>query len=310
MARKTITLILQRADRKLWDGGPVRLEVTDVCRVPLKVLFNQRLKAKSHTILMELDLHFDAGQVYGISVDAAKHRSAWQLINRRTFLRQQGTQEVEVADSVVRLMLAPRRTSSPDLDAGYDLLRARGSPLVADSTGIPWQTFRDLEVPAKMALMNIEAKLRDTRINGISLLSYVEGARYVAVDRLFLFVRSELKQIVEDSAEFASAPGHGAPDDTPMPLPAHPDSWKHRRFGAGNVQLSFSRAAERLPGSGEKQVFSIDTDIDLAKGVAHVCEWMDNHVLHPGQKTDQSQVYCLLFSQGILPEYTLAPLSA
>jgi hypothetical protein len=307
MAKKTITLILQGADRKLWDGGPARLQVTDVS-AGLKLLLNQRLKAESHTVLIDLDLHFDAGQVYGISVDAPKHRTAWQLVNRRTFLRQQGMQELEVAESVMRLMLVPRRTSSVDLDSGYDLLRARGSPLAADNTGITRQDFLDLEAPAKMAALNLEAKLRDTRINGVSLLSFVEGARYVAVDWLFLFVRSELKQLVEDSAEFASAPGHGAPHNTPVALPAHPDSWKHRRFGAGNIQLSFSSAAEAMPGNPAKQVFSIDTDIDLAQGIAHVAEWLDNHAVHPGQKTDQTHVYSLLFSQGILPDYTLEPL--
>lgn len=160
-----------------------------------------------------------------------------------------------------------------------------------------------------MALLNIEAKLRDTRVDGVSLLSFVEGVRYVAVDRLFLFVRSELKQLVEDASEFASAPGHDAPEGTPVALPAHRDSWKHRRFGAGNLQLSFSKTSEPLPGHPGKQVFSVDADIDLEKGLLHVFEWLDNKLLHPKKKTDQTQVYALLFSQGIIPNYTLDPLA-
>jgi hypothetical protein len=41
----------------------------------------------------------------------------------------------------------------------------------------------------------------------------------------------------------------------------------------------------------------------------HVFEWLDNKLLHPDQKTDQAQVYALLFSQGIIPNYTLDTLA-
>lgn len=310
MANKTVTLILLQADRELWTGEGARLQVTDVSRSPLKILFNEKLKPGSNTILINLDLLFDAGQVYGISVDAKKHRSAWQLINRRTFLRQTGGVEVEVKDHIMRLMLVPRQPSSSDLDGGYKLLLDRGSPLVAANTGLTEAAYLDLVGAAKMAFLNIEAKLRSTRLDGVPLLSFVEGVRHVAVDRLFLFMRSELKQLVEDASDFASAPGHGAPDNTPVALPAHPDSWKHRRFGAGNLQLSFSKTSEPLPGNPGKQVFSVDADIDLEKGLLHVFEWLDNKLLHPEQKTDQTQVYALLFSQGIIPDYTLNPLAS
>jgi hypothetical protein len=145
MAEKTVTLILLQADRQLWAGEPARLQVTDVSRPQLKVLFNERLQPNSSTVLINLDLLFDAGQVYGISVDVKKHRSAWQLIHRRTFLRQQGTTEVEVKDTVMRLMLVPHRPSSSDLDQGYERLRDRGSPMVADTTGLSQALYRQLE---------------------------------------------------------------------------------------------------------------------------------------------------------------------
>jgi hypothetical protein len=309
MAEKTMTLILLRADRELWDGVPARLKVTDVSRSDLKVLYNKPLAPGSHTVLMNLDLLFNAGQVYGITVGAKRHRSAWQLINRRTFIRQQGGVEVEVKDSFLRLMLVPRKATSSDLDAGYDRLRERGSPMVAEKTGLSREHYLDLKPAAKMALLNIEAKLRETRHNGIPLLSFVEAVRYVKVDRVFLFMRAELKELIESSSEFAGAPGHEAPDDTPVELPAHPDSWKHQRFGAGNLQLSFSKNAEALPANPDRQVFSVDADIDLERGLGHVFEWLDNQLLHPGKKTDQTQVYSLLFSQGILTDYRLDPLS-
>lgn len=306
MSEKTLTLILLRSDRELWDGGSARLQVTDVNRAPLKILLDQRLAAGSHTVQMNLDLLFDAGQSYGISVDAPKHRSAWQLINRRTFIREEGGSEAEVKESFMRLMLVPNKPSSSSLDSGYDRLLDRGSPVVAASTGITRQAYQEIKPQAKMALLNIEAKLRETRLNGASLLSFVEAVRLADVDRLFLFMRSDLKEAIENSPQFASAPGHGAPSNTPVVLPAHPDSWKHRRFGAGNLQLSFSKAAEPLPGNADKRVFSVDADMDLAEGIGHVFEWLDNHF---GKKTtDQTLIYALLFSQGIIPDYTLDPI--
>src|SRR5215213_7940352 len=183
MAEKTVTLILLQADRQLWTGEGARLQVTDVSRSKLKILYNEPLEPGSHTILMNLDLHFDAGQVYGISVDAKKHRSAWQLINRRTFLRQTGGGEVEAKDHIMRLMLVPRQASSSDLDDGYRRLLDRGSPVVAATTGLTEAAYLDLKGAAKMALLNIEAKLRGTRVGGVPLLSFVEAVRYVAVDR-------------------------------------------------------------------------------------------------------------------------------
>lgn len=309
MAEKNVTLILLQADRKLWAGKGARLQVTDVTRKELRVLHNQPLQPKSHTVLIELDLLFDAGQVYGISVEAKGHRTAWQLINRRTFLRQTGGTEVEVKDHILRLMLAPRKTSSSDLDGGYRHLLDRGSPMIADGTGLNESAYLNLKDIPKMALLNIEAKLRGTRVGGVPLISFVEGVRHVAVDRLFLFMRSEVKQLIEDSPDFASAPGHGVPENTPIDLPAHPDSWKHKRFGAGNLQLSFSKTSAPMPGNPTKQVFSVDADVDLEKGLLHVFEWLDNKLLHPDKKTDQTQVYSLLFSQGIIPGYTLNPLT-
>jgi hypothetical protein len=300
---KAITLIILGADRKLWSGEPVRLQVRDM-RQGLKVLHDKPLAAGSHTILINLNLLFDAGQVYGISIDAADHRSAWQLIKRRSFVREEAGSEIEVSGLTMRLMLVPKKPTSADIDSGYDLLAAAGSPLVSAKTGLSKSKYLKLEPANKMAMLNIDAKLRATRINDAPLLSFVEGLSHVAVDRLFLFMRSELKQLVENSAQFASAPGHKAPKD-PEGLPAHPDSWKHVRFGAGNLQLSFARAAEPSPGNAATPVFSVDADIDLERGLLHVAEWLDNKV-GKIRKTDQTLVYALLFSQGIIPAYTLS----
>ncbi|MFI5225014.1 MAG: hypothetical protein ACHQX3_12365, partial [Nitrospirales bacterium] len=125
------------------------------------------------------------------------------------------------------------------------------------------EEYLAMSVPRQMALQNLEAKLRQTSIPGGPLLSYVRAVRHVAADRVFIFVKASLKQLVELSPDFASARGHASPDDAPIPLPAHPDSWKHRGFGAGNLQLSFARISETLPSDTGQQVFSVDADIDL-----------------------------------------------
>ncbi|MBA3767704.1 MAG: hypothetical protein H0W99_12100 [Acidobacteria bacterium] len=73
MAEKTITLGLLKADRQPWDGGSVRLIVTHVNRSPLKVIFDKNIADPKMT-LMNLDLFFNAGQVYGIHVEQEDHR--------------------------------------------------------------------------------------------------------------------------------------------------------------------------------------------------------------------------------------------
>ena len=303
---KTISLILHRADRKAWNGGPTTIEVTDLTK-GLKILKTHKTAAGSDHIDVKLDLPFDASQVYAISVDAEKHRAAWQLINRRSFLQDEGGTKIEVDLITRRLILIPNNPSSSDLDAGYNKLRSIGSPTVAPSTGLTAKAYNSLDGASNMAFLNLDAKLGSTRFSGVSALSFVEGVGGVKADRLYVFTRSELKQLVKASADFAGAKGHKAiPKDTLVELPGHPDSWKHRVFGAGNLQLSFSAETMPLPPDKAKHVFSVDADIDLEQGLNHVGEWLKNKF--SSKKTDQTLVYALLFSQGITPAYTLNPL--
>jgi hypothetical protein len=41
--------------------------------------------------------------------------------------------------------------------------------------------------------------------------------------------------------------------------------------------------------------------------LAHAKEWLENNVFRPGHKTNQALVYAQLYTQGILPRYTLDP---
>jgi hypothetical protein len=303
MPNKKVTIIVYGADRNLWAGDPCHLTITDVNDGTLMVLMNRNIRGT--TIEVDLNVPFDAGQIYGIQVKAAGHRPAWQLVRRRSFLREEGGREIERPDTILRLMLVPDHPKSEDVANGFQELARRGSRL-SNVWTLP-EPYSDLETRRQMALLNIEAKLRETYVGSSSLISFVTGLRGIDPDRLFILVNSELKAIVERSRDFAGAPGHGAPGEH-AGVPAHPDSWKSTLFGAGNVQLSFSAETEPWPKEGKntQSCYSVDVDIDLERGLAHVGEWLDNNVVHRDKKTDQTLVYALLYSQGILPCYTLS----
>lgn len=304
MTEKRLTVILYGCDRNLWRGGSLGIRVSDVFAAGGPRPLYEGTSDES-TLELRLALPFDAGQVYGITFSAPKHRPAWQFIRRRDFIRP--VDSVEGDDLILRLMLVPDSPGTSDLPEGFDRLRQAASPFAAPKTGVDQKTFKALDVAAQMACLNIEAKLRETVLDGAPLLTFVRGVRHVAVDRAFVFFDAGLKARMPRSSEFAAAPGHGAPANL-ADLPGHPDSWKHTRFAEGNVQLSFSKDAMPLPGGdAASMVHSADVDIDLGRGLAHAKEWLVNNVFKPGHKTNQALVYALLYAQGILPRYVLDP---
>jgi hypothetical protein len=306
MIDKRLTVVLYGSDRNLWSGGPLQIRVTDVF-APSGPRELYRGETPESTLELRLGLPFDAGQVYGITFFAPDHRPAWQLVRRADFIRM--PQEIEGDDLILRLMLVPDSPGSTDLPKGLDRLAESASPFAAVGSGIDTVRFAACAPAAKMAFLNIEAKLRETIIAGAPLLSFVRGVRHVAADRVFLFFDAALKARMSRAIDFAGAPGHAAPKGL-VHLGAHPDSWKHTRFAEGNVQLSFARDAQPFPDGAAALVHSADVDIDLGRGPAHATEWLVNNVFRPGHKTDQTLVYGLLFAQGILPYYTLAPAAA
>lgn len=307
MTEKRITVILYGSDRNLWAGGPLQIRVSDLFASGGPKLLSSG-KTDAATVELRLQLPFDAGQLYGLTFSAPRHRPAWQIVRRLDFIRTRD--QVEGDDIVLRLMLVPDSPGTTDVPGGLERLVQIASPFAAPGTGIDAAGFERLDVAAKMAFLNIEAKLRETVIDGAPLISFVRGVRHVAVDRAFLLFDSALKPRMLRAIDFAGAPGHGAPQE-PAGLPDHPDSWKHTRFAEGNVQLSFSAEAVPFPGGGSASlVHSADVDIDLGRGLAHAKEWLENNVFKPGHKTSQALVYALLYAQGILPKYTLDPVAA
>ena len=303
MSDKRMTVVLYGCDRNVWRGGPIDVRISDIFAAGgPRPLYEGR--SEEATIDMRLQLPFDAGQVYGFTFSAPGHRPAWQLVRRVDFIRP--GERVEADDVILRLMLMPDVPGTTDLPKAFARIQQIGSPFAAPGSGIPPEAFEELTDPAKMAFLNIEAKLRETSIDGSPLMSFVRGVSHVAVDRVFVRFDPGLKARMARATEFASAPGHAAPKRLPD-LPDHPDSWKHVRFAEGNIQLSFSKDAAS---GGSSPVHSADVDIDLGRGLAHAKEWLENNVFRPGHKTNQALVYAQLYSQGILPRYTLDPAPA
>lgn len=302
MNEKRLTVILYGCDRNIWRGGPLELRISDVFAAGgPRLLYEGR--SEDATIELRLQLPFDAGQVYGFTFSASGHRPAWQLVRRLDFIRSAG--QVEADDVILRLMLVPDSPGTTDLPQSFERLQQIASPFAVSGTGITAEVYQELDVAAKMAFLNVEAKLRETSIDGSPLMSFVKGVTHVAVDRVFLLFDPELKSRMPRAGDFAGAPGHAAPKRLPH-LPDHPDSWKHVRFSEGNIQLSFSKDAEPI-GSVPSKVHSADVDIDLGRGLAHAKEWLENNVFKPGHKTNQALVYAQLYAQGIIPRYMLDP---
>ena len=153
---------------------------------------------------------------------------------------------MERDDLILRLMLVPDKPGTTDVTNGFARLAEIASPFAVKPGGIDVAAFQALDVAAKMAFLNVEAKLRETIIDGAPLISFVRAVRHVAVDRVFVAFDAGLKARMQPSIEFAAAPGHGAPKG--LNLPAHPDSWKHTRFADRErpvVVLGRGRAARR-----------------------------------------------------------------
>jgi hypothetical protein len=300
---KRVTAILYGCDRELWRRGPLQVRVADLfAQGRSQIVWEGR--TREPIVELRLQLPFDGGQVYGLTFSAPRHRPGWQLLRRVDFIRS--AEQAERDDIILRLMLVPDKPGVSDVSNGFRRLEQAASPFAATGSGVDAATFASLDVAAQMVFLNVDAKLRETVIDGAPLMSFVRGVRHVAVDRVFLLFDASLKPRMPRAVDFAGAAGHGQPGAFPD-LPAHPDSWKHTRFAEGNVQLSFSKDAAPMPGGGAAAplVHSADVDIDLGRGLAHAREWLENNVFKPGHKTNQALVYALLYAQGLLPHYVL-----
>ena len=311
-----INLDLRGADRQPWQSGRVTLILrrfdmggfTDEW-FPTPQGARDRLVCANNWFPLELhrDLAFSRGEVYDLIATAADHhQNNWQL-TRRSFDRTGGRTALDL-----QIILIPKRPpSSPDLHNGFNQLAALNSPLVVGTNGLSSAQYGNLDMRKKMALLNLEAKLRATEIDGSHLIDSVTGLQVfpgppsspaVEPDRIYVTMDSAVKDALEDpylreAAQFESAEaGHSARHG----LVAHPHGWKQRTFPRGNLHLSFS--ARPINNNSE---YSVDVDIDLERGNRHFGEVVTN--VATGHQTNQAIVYSLLYTQGIVTAYTLDP---
>ena len=309
MTEKRVTVILYGSDRNLWSGGPLQIRVADLFAAGGPKVLSQG-KTEASTVELRLELPFDAGQVYGLTFSAPRHRPAWQLVRRLDFIRT--PEKVEGDDLILRLMLVPDSPGTTDLAEGLERLKQIASPFAAPGTGTRCRQGSSRSTSAaKMAFLNIEAKLRETVIDGAPLMSFVRGVRHVAVDRVFLLFDSGLKARMPRAIDFAGAPGHGAPKALPD-LPAHPDSWKHTRFAEGNVQLSFLRGRDAVAGRRRRVAGAFGRCRHRSRSRTRARAGMAREQRLPAGPQDQpgAGVRACSYAQGILPQYTLDPAPA
>ncbi len=221
MANKQVTLILNAANRTLWQGGAFTLRIHRQDSNGIKAMRFQtsngprrtKLESDQPTLQLDLDLAFNRGQRYILHADAPGHRGIFHVLHRRSFISREDGADLERPDAIVRTIMIPDRAASSDLDGGFDKLRDRGSPLVETGIGISRDEYQALTPSAKMAMLNIEAKLRSTRIDGTPLGASVTGLRRVKPDRIFVMMKPPIKDMVDRSGAFAPAPGHGSGAD-------------------------------------------------------------------------------------------------
>ena len=171
---------------------------------PKRLHRNHQIEIRALNVTMPF---FNAGQRYFLLIKAPGHREIFQVLNRRSFITREDGAEVERPDTTIRTIMIPKKAKSLDLDAGFNKLKSRESPLGKEDIGISRETYNNLKPAAKMAMLNIEAKLRSTEVDGTTLSKLVTGLRHVEPDRIYVMMQPQIKEMVERSPVFAPAPG-------------------------------------------------------------------------------------------------------
>ena len=174
---------------------------------------------------------------------------------------------------ILRLMLVPDKPGTRDLSRGFHRLQQRGSPVAAAGGGLDEDDVSRSSAPAnRMALLNIEAKLRETFVDGTSVLSFVKAVRHVAVDRLFLLVDASLKDRLARAARLRGRPGPRAHRDTRRHAGASRQLEARTLCRRERAALVLGRGGAAARRAWRDRVHSVDVDIDLGRGLAHVVE--------------------------------------
>lgn len=285
-----INVIIYRGDRQLWKGGQVRLRLLDPFSQTEKILVDHQVGPKVSTVRLE-KAPADRGQNYSLIATARGFRDAaiYPVKPRPGGL------------SHAAVMLV-RKDAKPDFSTfSFERLKEFSPAFEAalQAGGISEADFTGLEPELQAAALNIEAKLRATKLGGFEAVEYVKkisSVNDIHQDRIFCRVKPEMVEDVrfeirenktfQEVPEWANELFHAG----------FPISFK-QRIPFGSLQLSFAREPDN------DGLLDADIDIDLLTDVGHFGEVLRNKLT--GQKTDSYTVYVQLFDQRIFPLYTI-----
>ncbi len=285
-------------DRQPWTGGAVSLKLVDPFSQTEKILKSHTTQPGVNQVILE-GVPADRGQNYALLGTASDHRDAGLYP-----VKPVPGQEVSSAVMLVR--------NRPGLDLSgfsYATLQAaspRFHRALVDA-GITEAAFQALPPERIAGPLNIEAKLRNTRLVGTPAIERifriggpgVNGTEGLNQDRILAWMDPAMPGLVrQDIAQSAPQVFMELLElENEVFHAGYPVSFK-QRVPFGSLQLSFAKAP------GDNNLLAADIDIDLFTDIGHFGEVIVNHVTKT--KTDPFTVYRLLFDQGITPLYALS----
>jgi hypothetical protein len=274
-----INLTMYSADRTLWSHGKVRIQVIDPFS-DSEVLMAEDTAA-GPTALLESVLA-DKGRIYAILVSAEGYRQAgiYPVKARANGLVQAAVMLLpeKARFEFPQPLLSRLKTYSPVFWAA----------LVAG--GMTDASLADMEPERLACVLNIEAKLRNTRVTGIPAMEFVrgiEGAGGIGADRL----HARLDRMLIEKLQAEAAGGNFVA--LTGPRETFPLSFK-QRVPFGSLQLSFSE-------SDNGELVDAEINIDLWPDIEPLGRFL--RAVISRQAADSFTVYRHLFDQRIFPHY-------
>ena len=276
-----INLTMYSADRTLWADGKVRLQVVDPFSDARKLMAEDTVSGP--TVLLE-NVLADKGRVYAILASATGYRDGgiYPVKTRANGLVQ------------AAVMLMPEKASfgfpKPLLPRLKEYSPLFWAALVEG--GITESALLEDVEPERLACaLNIEAKLRNTRVLETPAMEFVrviEGLKGIRRDRIHAKVHASMIEKLRIDVDLG-----GAFVEVPTRADVFPISFK-QRVPFGSLQLSFS-------GKQDGDFLDAEINIDLSADLGQFGEFLRNMISQ--QKSDPFTVYRHLFDQRIFPHY-------
>ena len=285
-----IVATIFRGDRELWTDGSINLRVLDPFSNTEKKLADIDTNRGISSVILS-GVPTDQGQNYA-------------LIATKGGFRDAAIYPVKPLPGAVigTSLMMIRKNPQPDFSSVSFARLGEFSPGFVQALtdgGVTEATFLALESERVAGALNIEAKLRNTLLDGtpgIELIRQIEGLDGIRQDRILARVDRTMPQRVRAEIEQF---------DTFSVVPAFANEVFHEGFpisfkqkvSFGSLQLSFAQ------NPGSDGLLRADIDIDLFTDIGHFGEVLRNIITQ--KETDPYTVYVELFDQGIFPLYIL-----